>query len=277
MDKRILILDIDGTLVNDKKEITPKTKKKLIEMQQAGHILMLATGRPTPGSARFIKELKLDEFGGYLLSFNGGRIMNCKTKEILYQKILPKEVIPKLFSFAKKHHCGIISYENETVISGNGVDRYIEWEANLNHLPVKEIENFADYITFDVNKCLMTAPPKDAEKYLKILQDEFKGTLSIYRSEPYFIEIMPKDIDKAASIDRLLPLIGLKKEGAVCCGDGYNDISMISYAGIGVAMQNARDEVKAVADFVTGSNEEDGLVQVVDTFILKGSCNKALK
>ena len=75
MDKRILILDIDGTLVNDKKEITPKTKKKLIEMQQAGHILMLATGRPTPGSARFIKELKLDEFGGYLLSFNGGRII----------------------------------------------------------------------------------------------------------------------------------------------------------------------------------------------------------
>ena len=80
---------------------------------------------------------------------------------------------------------------------------------------------------------------------------------------------MPKDIDKAASIDRLLPMIGLKREESVCCGDGYNDISMITYGGIGVAMANARDEVKEAADFVTGSNEEDGLVQVIDTFILK--------
>ena len=69
MNRKILVLDIDGTLVNDKKEITPKTKEKLMEMQKAGHVLMLATGRPTPGAARFVKELKLDEYGGYLLSY----------------------------------------------------------------------------------------------------------------------------------------------------------------------------------------------------------------
>ena len=269
MNKKILVLDIDGTLVNDKKEITPKTKEKLMEMQKTGHVLMLATGRPTPGAARFVKELKLDEYGGYLLSYNGGRIMNCKTKEVMYQKVLPKEVIPKLYAFAKAHKCGIITYEKDTVILGNGIDQYIEWEAKLNQLPVKEVDNFVDYITFDVNKCLMTAPPKDAEVYIAMLQEEFKDTLSIYRSEPYFIEIMPKDIDKAASIDRLLPMIGLKREESVCCGDGYNDISMITYGGVGVAMANARDEVKEAADFVTGSNEEDGLVQVIDTFILK--------
>ena len=277
MNQKILILDIDGTLVNDRKEITQQTKMKLLEMQEAGHILMLATGRPTPGAIRFVKEIRMDDFGGYLLSFNGGKIINCKTKEILYQKVLPKDVIPKLFYFAKKHHCGIISYENEIVISGNGIDKYIEWEAALNHLPIKEVDHFVDYITFDVNKCLMTAPPKDAERYLKMLQEEFRNTLSIYRSEPYFMEIMPKNIDKAASIDRLLSIIGLKKEDAVCCGDGYNDISMIAYAGIGVAMKNARNEVKAAADFVTGSNEEDGLVQVIDTFILKSCCNKTLE
>ena len=125
MNKKILVLDIDGTLVNDKKEITPKTKEKLMEMQKAGHVLMLATGRPTPGAARFVKELKLDEYGGYLLSYNGGRIMNCKTKEVMYQKVLPKEVIPKLYAFAKAHNCGIITYEKDTVILGNGIDQYI--------------------------------------------------------------------------------------------------------------------------------------------------------
>ena len=93
--------------------------------------------------------------------------------------------------------------------------------------------------------------------------------MSIYRSEPFFIEVMPKNVDKATSLDRMLETVGLTREDAICCGDGFNDISMIKYAGVGVAMANARDEVKEAADFVTGSNEEDGLVQVIDTFILK--------
>jgi Cof subfamily protein (haloacid dehalogenase superfamily) len=146
---------------------------------------------------------------------------------------------------------------------------YIEWEAKLNQLPVKEVDNFVDYITFDVNKCLMTAPPKDAEVYISMLQEEFKDTLSIYRSEPYFIEIMPKDVNKATSLDHMLEGMGLTRENAICCGDGYNDISMIEYAGTGVAMGNAQPAVKDAADYITGTNDEDGLVEVIDKFIMK--------
>lgn len=268
MQKKLLVLDIDGTLTNSKKEITKKTKQKLLDIQKMGHIVMLASGRPTPGMVRYAKELKLAEYGGYLLSYNGARIMDCKTGQVIYQRTLPGETIPKLYKFAKKHHCGIISYEKDTVLSGNGLDEYIKLEARINGIPIKEIDNFADYITFPVNKCLMTAEPKDAEVYVGMLQKEFGDTLSIYRSEPFFIEIMPYNIDKAASLDRTLPHLNLTRKNTICCGDGYNDISMIQYANIGVAMKNAREEVQAVADFITDSNDEDGLVRVIDTFIL---------
>lgn len=268
MSEKILVLDIDGTLTTSSKEISPETKRGLLMIQERGHIVMLASGRPTPGMTRYAEELELKKYGGYLLSFNGARIINCRTGEIVYQRTLPPAVIPRLYEFAKSHNCGLISYEGEDVISGNGIDEYIELEARINGMPVREVDNFVNYITFDVNKCLMTAPPEDAEKYVKELQEEFAGILSIYRSEPFFIEIMPKNVDKAASLDRMLETVGLTKEDAICCGDGYNDITMIEYAGVGVAMANAREEVKAVADYITKSNDEDGLVDVIDKFII---------
>lgn len=269
MNEKILVLDIDGTLTTSSKEISPETKKGIIRIQERGHLVMLASGRPTPGMMRYAKELELEKFGGYLLSFNGARIVNCRTGEIVYQRTLPRFVIPSLYHFAKEQHCGLITYCGDYVVSGTGMDEYIELETRINGMPVREVADFVDFVDFDVNKCLMTAPAGKAEVYVKLLQEKFADTLSIYRSEPFFIEIMPKNVDKATSLDRMLETVGLKKEDAICCGDGYNDITMIAYAGVGVAMANAREEVKAVADYVTASNDEDGLVDVIDKFILK--------
>ena len=212
MTQKILVLDIDGTLTNSKKEITPKTKEALLDIQKKGHIVMLASGRPTPGMMRYAKELELASYGGYLLSYNGARIVNCKTGEVVYQQTLPRTVIPELYDFAKAQDCGLISYDGDMVISGTKMDEYIELEARINGLPIKEVDNFVEYINFDVNKCLMTAPPEKAEKCMLMLQEKFEGVLSVYRSEPFFIEIMPQNIDKAASLDRMLQIVGLKTE-----------------------------------------------------------------
>ena len=106
------------------------------------------------------------------------------------------------------------------------------------------------------------------ETFWKQLQEKYSDVASIYRSEPYFIEIMPKDVNKATSLDHMLEGMGLTRENAICCGDGYNDISMIEYAGTGVAMGNAQLAVKDAADYITGTNDEDGLVEVIDKFIM---------
>lgn len=228
--------------------------------------VILASGRPTPGMRKFEKELELTGYGGYLLSFNGARIVDCVRGDIVYQRILPLALLPGLYRFARENCCGLITYLGDEVISAFPVDKYVDIEARINGLPVREVENFVDFVDFDINKCLMTAEPEVAERLERELQEKYGNVASIYRSEPYFIEIMPKNVDKATSLDKMLPAIGVKREETVCCGDGFNDISMIKYAGVGVAMANAQQVVKDVADYVTASNDEDGLVQVIREF-----------
>ncbi|MGN0437751.1 MAG: Cof-type HAD-IIB family hydrolase [Lachnospiraceae bacterium] len=269
MDKKVLILDIDGTLTNSKKEITPKTLEALIHVQEAGHTIMIASGRPTHGVKWVSDALQLERFGGYELCFNGARITNVKTKEVVYQQVFPKELIAPLYEYALSHNMGLVSYEGDTVIAGTRIDEHMEFEARLNHMQLKQVNNFPSYVDFDVNKCLFTASVDVAPSLEKELAAMYEGKLSIYRSEPFFIEAMPLGVDKAASLDRLFSILHIDKKDTIACGDGFNDMSMIQYAGIGVAMANAQETVKEVADVITKcSNDQDGLLEIVDKYLL---------
>ena len=118
-----------------------------------------------------------------------------------------------------------------------------------------------------MNKCLFTASVEKASDLEKELAVQYEGVLSIYRSEPFFIEAMPLGVDKAASLDRLFQMLGVDRKNTIACGDGFNDMSMIQYAGVGVAMANAQNAVKEVADVVTTkSNDEDGLLEIIETY-----------
>ena len=266
MQRKLLVLDIDGTLTNSKKEITPATKDAIIDLMNRGHKCMLASGRPTPGMKRVADELEFDKYGGYLLSYNGAKIIKYDTKEIIYQQILPREFIPTLYDFAVNFRCGLLTYDDEQIISRNRIDKIVALESRINNLPIKDVENFAEYIDFDINKCLMTAPQHIAPYYEDMLKDYYGEYLSIYRSEPFFIEIMPKGVDKAASLEKMLPILGISRKNCIACGDGFNDITMIKFAGVGVAMANAQPAVKAAADYITYSNDEDGIVHVIEKY-----------
>ena len=112
----------------------------------------------------------------------------------------------------------------------------------------------------------MTADEEMAEKHEKSLAKIFEGKLSVYRSAPYFIEVVPQGIDKAASIEKLINYLGIDQKDTIACGDGYNDLSMIKYAGVGVAMSNAVDVIKENADYITLSNNDDGIAKVIEKF-----------
>ena len=267
-DIKVLVLDIDGTLTNSEKKITPATKRGIINILERGHKVMIASGRPTPGLRYCEKELELEKYGGYLLSFNGGRIINCRTGEIVFEKTLPAPIVPNLYKYAVKQDVGFVTYLGNQIILGTRMDEYLEFESRINGMPIKKVDNFIDFVDFEVNKCLMTAPPEKAKRIEEELIDLYGDVISISRSEPFYVEMMPKNINKATSIDRMLTSVGLTRENAICCGDGFNDITMIEYAGIGVAMENAQEEVKKKADFITRSNDEDGIVNVIDKFIL---------
>ena len=135
-------------------------------------------------------------------------------------------------------------------------------------MPLVEVENTKEYLNFRVPKFLML----DDGDYLAMVEPRVKAALgknfSVYRSEPFFLEVLPKGIDKALSLERLLEVIGMNREQMIACGDGYNDLSMIKFAGLGVAMENAVLPVRNAADYITDSNNDDGVGKVVEKFML---------
>lgn len=268
-DKKILVLDIDGTLVNSKKEITPKTLEALIKIQEEGHIVALASGRPYPGMEQYVKRIGLETYGGYALSFNGGRIVNCATKETVFEKNIPQKYAKIIYDYAMSKGIGLVTYKDDMVITGTDIDEYMEYEARLNYLVLNKVKDFVSYVDFDMTKCLLTAKPELAEICEKELADLLNPDLNVFRSEPYFIEVTMKGVDKADSLNQLLVKLNIPRENSVCCGDGFNDLTMVLFGGVGVAMGNAQQIVKDNADYITASCDEDGIVEVINKFIMK--------
>lgn len=264
----MLVLDLDGTLTNSRKEITEPTKKALIEIQEAGKKVVLASGRPINGVQPLADALELGRFGSYILSFNGARITQCSTGEIIYNKTIPHDVIEPIYQIAKQYKdVDIITYQGDEIISGLQPNQYTEKERMINKMKIKPVEHFSEYIDFPVNKLLIPGEPVILEEMMEVLKAKFHSLLNIYRSEPFFLEIMPQKIDKAYTLQKLLSSIGLSADQMICCGDGYNDLSMIEYAGLGVAMENAQSIVKEKADYITRSNDEDGVLYVINQFM----------
>lgn len=267
MDKKIIFLDLDGTLTNDEKKITRKTKEALMDIQKRGHIVALASGRPTPGMGFIAKELELEKYGGYVMSFNGGKIIDWKTKETVFENTLDRKYLPDLIRYARQNNLGLITYDNKQGLVATRVDPYVMLETvKINRIPAF-LTDVVKYVDYNPNKCLYTVDHEISEYHEKRLAEKFGDVLSVYRSTDYFIEIVPKGIDKAASIKVLIDKLNIPHENTIACGDGFNDLSMIKYAAVGVAMENAVDAVKESADYITASNNDDGIAEVVEKFI----------
>ena len=264
MKYKLIVLDLDGTLTNSKKEITPRNRETLIRMQEQGIRLVLASGRPTYGIVPLANELRMNEFGGFILSYNGGEIINWETQEMVYENVLPNEVVPVLYECARTHQLSILTYDGAEIITENSQDPYVLKEAFLNKMAVRETNDFLTDITLPVAKCLIVGDsdkliPLEAELCLRL-----QGRINVFRSEPYFLELVPQGIDKALSLAVLLKEIGVAREEVIAIGDGYNDLSMIKFAGLGIAMGNGVSALKEAADFVTADISEDGLKRALE-------------
>lgn len=270
MDYQILALDLDGTLTNSKKEISAATLRALIDIQEQGKKVVLASGRPTKGIVPLAEQLHLKDYGSYILSFNGGRITDCRTGRAIYNKTLPDDVILPLFHIVKKYAgADILAYTAENLLSGIKPNQYTELESRINHMPIIQAKDFPEELTEPSNKFLVTGDPEIIQRIKKEAEEYFRSYLYIYCSDPFFLEIMPPRIDKAHSLLKLLTSIGLSTEQMICCGDGYNDLTMIETAGLGVAMANAQPLVLERADYITRSNDEDGVLHVINKFMLE--------
>lgn len=268
MKYEILVLDLDGTLTTSEKKVTPATKEALIKIQENGKKVVLASGRPTQGVLPLAKELELDRYGSYILSYNGARITDCRTQKLLFNKTVPDGILPGLYDIVKKYPVDLITYTDDKILSGLTPNEYTDLESRINHMPVTLADDFVKAVDYPVNKFLVTGDPKLITVLKTELTAKYHSFLNIYCSDPFFLEIMPQSIDKAYSLQKLLNSIGLTSDQMICCGDGYNDITMIEFAGLGVAMENAQPLVLESADYITRSNNEEGVLHVIEKFML---------
>lgn len=262
---KLLVLDLDGTLTNNKKEITPHTLQTLLDAEKRGLRIVLASGRPVFGIAPLANQLKLDEYGGYILAYNGGQIIRWSDREVIYQNMLNPEVLSYLYECSKKGPFTILSYDGDYIMTENPSDQYVAYECMLNKMPYKKVDNFLEEALKQLRpKCLIVGDPEPLHELELEMAETLKGKNGVYRSEAFFLELVPQGIDKAKCLAVLLEHLGMNREEMICVGDGYNDQSMIEYAGLGVAMANAKPEVRESADMITLSNEEDGVAALVE-------------
>lgn len=268
MQYKVLALDLDGTLTNHDKIVTPRTKAALRKAAESGVSIVLASGRPTVGIEPLARELNLDKFGGCILSYNGGKIIDCQTGQTLVQHAFPPDLIEPVCTFCRYWNVVPLTYDAHGIVTENPDNPYVQEEARICKIPARKVENLPAEVTYPINKLLLTGDPADMPHVEELMQQEFAGKLSIYRSQPFFIETMPLGIEKSASLQILLRAKGLTAANLMACGDGWNDLPMLKFAGLGVAMGNAQPEVKAAADYITADNENDGVGLAVEKFIL---------
>ena len=266
---KILVLDLDGTLTNDAKDITPRTMEALMEAQRRGVVVVLASGRPTYGIVPLAEQLRLSDYGGYILSYNGGEVIDCKHKKILFAQTMTDAALDAAFRMARERGHAVLSYRDAEILATDADDCYVLEESRINRMAVRGVgERLLDELPADTVKLLATGDPED----LATSERELSGLLApygvwVYRSAPFFLEMVPQGIDKAESLKRLLQHLGMDAAEMVSVGDGGNDISMLRLAGAGVAMQNAPDHVKEAADWVCPmDNNHDGVAEVISRY-----------
>lgn len=268
-DIKLLALDLDGTLTNSEKHVSQKNRDYIRRAQEKGIKVILASGRPVIGIKGVADELDLWTMGGYILAYNGGHIIDCKTGEDLVKRTIPMEYVHDICDVIHRFPVYPLCYNDIGVICENDTDRYVHKEGYNNSIPIIKVDSLEAQITEPVVKFMVVGDPEQLMHAHRYLRKKFEGKLNVFFSEPYFMEITPLGIEKASALARLSEILGTTAEQMMACGDGLNDIPMLEYAGLSVAMRNAYEETQKVADYITaGTNEEDGVAEAIQRFIL---------
>lgn len=270
MTTKIFFADLDGTLLNKQKQITPLTYQTLKEWTEKGHKLVLCSGRALDSIINVRETLGLGEFSNmYLIGYNGGEIYDCTSKTLLNRVALSYEAAKKCFEIAKRHDIHIQTFSDDHIITEKEDEEIIFYKKAV-HTPVIFADDFMPYLDKEPCKCLAVFLHNKElmETFKQEITQELGDEVTVMTSTPHYIEMFPISSGKGFSVKWLCKYLNLPLENALAAGDEMNDISMIEAAGVGIAMENARDFVKEIADVVTeNDHNNDGLVPVLRQYM----------
>ncbi|MGG4490399.1 Cof-type HAD-IIB family hydrolase [Metabacillus idriensis] len=242
MDIKLIALDMDGTLLNEKKEISEANRKAIRDAEARGIHVVISTGRSMATLRDLAKSLSLSS---YLVTVNGSEIWD-EHGELVDRNIVHNDLMTWMYDLSKTHKTGYWATSTERVF--------------FNEMP-EDLSTF-QWLKFGFE----IEDDKDRETILNELRS--RGEFEITNSSPTNLEVNAIGINKAKGIEKVCGLLGITMENVLACGDSMNDLAMIKEAGIGVAMGNAQDIVKEAADWVTLSNDEDGVAEAIKKYVL---------
>ncbi len=275
MRQKAIFLDLDDTLLNRQKEVTPGNRQAIRRALDAGHKVVITTGRPLEASVQIAEDLGLTRDGCYLIAFNGSAVFDTYRREIIGRNALSKELAEPILAKAAALDLHMQFYDDwHTCVEPRcEEDREILWYCNRIRI---------SYCVYPSIRYLKREPLKllaislDAPEKLDALEvwldEQYMGKLNHFHSCPELVEIVKYGTDKGAAVVQLCDRLGIPLENAIACGDEANDISMIRSAGVGVAMRNGTEAARRAAGYVTERDcDHDGIAEVIERFMLSES------
>ena len=266
---KLVAIDMDGTLLNSKKELLEETKQYFRDFHNKGTetLLVLCTGRPESGIRPYLKDLGYLEENHYIISQNGANIYESQTGKRVMDAFVDSKAIQKWIELGKTHDISVM---------GAGVDYYysfdedptewMEFDVKIVSGKLKRITT-EDSLSTDFYKLLLLGDEEQLNEFETFIPQEWRNEFYVVRSQKYLIEVLTKGVNKAFGLEKLAKELNIQSSEIAAIGDAANDIEMLKYAGLAIAMGNASEEVKAVSDIVTDTNENNGVIKAIDQLI----------
>lgn len=267
---RILFTDLDGTLLDDQKEVSPANLDAIRRALAAGHKIVLTTGRALSGTLPIAEKLGLTEEGCFIIAFNGGQIYDCHTGRFLFDRTLSLDDVDRVFEEAKKAGIHCQTYEDEFLLCPFDNEE-LEFYIRSTNTPYKILPELPSALTKEPNKILLIEL-HDRQRLVDFqtsMQPFFEERIDSMFSSDYFMEIIPHGVSKGNALHFLSNYLNIPMENTIAAGDSENDLTMIREAAIGAVMVNGLPHVKSEADYVTEKdNNHDGFAEIIEKFLL---------
>ncbi|MGL5351832.1 MAG: Cof-type HAD-IIB family hydrolase [Clostridium sp.] len=241
---KLIALDMDGTLLREDKSVSDRTKKAIADAKLKGVTVVLATGRPIEGVLRYLEELDMLTENDYVLSYNGSLVQKTKNKEIISKITLKGRDASYLYNLSNELGVNVHAFSESEGLITPKANKYTDVEADINGIKFKEF-NF-DNINAEDNmiKIMMIDEPEVLQKAVDNLPKDIYEKYTVVRSAPYFLEFLNKEANKGTGVELLAKHLGVKVDEIIAMGDAGNDLHMIEYAGLGVAMEMLLKKLK---------------------------------
>ncbi len=265
---KLVALDMDGTLLTSKKAISPRTKQAIQAAREKGVVVVLASGRPLEGMLNSLTELEMNSEQDYVLSYNASLVQRVASKSVIRKQILTGSDAKNIAALARELGTYVHAFSPQRGLITEEDNPYTKHEADINGV-TSHVCDFAELADDEeIIKVMMVAEASVLTNAIAQLPQELHQQYTVVQSAPFFLELMNPNSNKGTGVAMLAEHLGIDASEVICVGDAGNDHHMIKYAGLGVAMGNATDDTKALADHITLSNDEDGVAVVIEDFIL---------